>query len=429
MSSLADVVLAVVVTCVVLLLAARVLVSILPAFLRRRPRRSVRQRFRVVGVGGGGSNAVTAMARDRVKGVEYLAINTDVQALRRAAVDRRIAIGRTVTGGLGTGGDPDLGRRAAEEDGRTIAKALRGSQLVFLTAGLGGGTGSGAGPAVASIARDEGALTVAIVTLPFAFEGARRREVADAALAELRGCVDTLITVPNDRVLAAVPGEATLASAFGAVDDVLRDAVAAVIDVVAVPGLINLDFADIRAVLRDGGAGVIGTGRASGEGRAGAAAREAIAATLLEQSFHGARGVILNVTGADDLRLVEIVEAAETVRAECRPDANVIFGATFDRSMGDEIAVTVIATGFEVGAPGTPRAPAPEAAPAPEPAPLVPDAGANGHAVVPSRSAEADPVDRVDPADAADELDVPTFLRRPPGRPVTRRRASGRSGA
>jgi cell division protein FtsZ len=329
-----------------LLLVARILVSFLPWPLRRAPSRQLSQRIRVVGVGGGGGNALDSMTRARTRGVDFIAFNTDTQALRRSKAGKKVRIGAAITHGLGTGGDPDVGRKAADEDAPRIAKAIAGSQMVFVTAGLGGGTGSGAAPVIASIARDQGALTIGVVTKPFEFEGTRRRTVADAAAIELLGTVDTLITIPNDRVRETMPESTSLIDAFEVVDGVLRQAVHGVIDIIAVPGLINLDFADVRIVLKDGGAGVIGVGQAGGQERAVEATRQAVAATLLQDAFQGATGILLNVTGSGDLRLAEVVSAAEAVRAASNPDANLIFGANFDPRLGDEVRVSVIATGF-----------------------------------------------------------------------------------
>jgi cell division protein FtsZ len=372
-----------------LLLVARILVSFLPWPLRRPPPRQLSQRIRVVGVGGGGGNALDNMTRGRTRGVDFIAFNTDTQALRRSRAGKKVRIGAAITHGLGTGGDPDVGRRAADEDAPRIAKALAGSQMVFVTAGLGGGTGSGAAPVIASIARDQGALTIGVMTKPFEFEGTRRRAVADAAAIELLGTVDTLITIPNDRVRQTLPESTSLIEAFEAIDDVLRQAVHGVIDIIAVPGLINLDFADVRMVLKDGGAGVIGVGQAGGQERAVEATRQAVAATLLQDAFQGASGILLNVTGSDDLRLAEVVSAVEAVRAASDPDANLIFGANFDPRLGDEVRVSVIATGFrhqrngqadDVHRPDAGGAASGRSAPAPAPAGAVRRSSGRGSA-------------------------------------------------
>jgi cell division protein FtsZ len=315
-------------------------------------RRQVEARsIRVVGVGGAGGNAVDGMIRAGTRGVEFVAFNTDAQALRRSLARHRIRIGQAITGGLGTGGDPAVGRRAAEEDGHKVADAIRGADMVFITAGLGGGTGSGAAPVVAAIAREQGALTLGVVTKPFGFEGARRRLVADAAAAELRQRVDALIVIPNDRVRAVVEQTTPILDAFQVVDDVLRQSIQGILDVITMPGLVNLDFADVRAILQDGGDAVMGVGRASGEQRALTAAREAMAGPLLEGSIKGARAILFNVAGSTGLSLFEVTEAAEAIRAAADQEASVIFGASFDESLDDEVRVTVVATGFGQASP------------------------------------------------------------------------------
>ena len=310
-------------------------------------RRHVEARsIRVVGVGGAGGNAVDGMIRAGTEGVEFVAFNTDAQALRRSLARRRLRIGHGITGGLGTGGDPEVGRRAAEEDSHRVGDAIRGADMVFITAGLGGGTGSGAAPVVAAIARQQGALTLGVVTKPFGFEGARRREVADAAADELRQRVDALVVIPNDRVRAVVELTTPILDAFQIVDDVLRQSIQGILDVITMPGLVNLDFADVRAILEGGGDTVMGVGRASGEQRALVAAREAMSGPLLEGSINGARSILFNVAGSTGLSLFEVTEAAEAIRAAADPEASVIFGASFDESLDDDVRVTVVATGF-----------------------------------------------------------------------------------
>jgi cell division protein FtsZ len=328
----------------VVLLLVRLLVA-LPPFARR-VRRPEGRTIRVVGVGGAGSNAVDHMIRSGTRGVEFIACNTDAQALRESAAPRRIRIGSDLTRGLGAGGDPAIGRRAAEEDVERIREAVAGSDLVFITAGLGGGTGSGAGPIVAHAAKEQGALTVGVVTKPFAFEGTKRRTVAEEAAAELLGAVDALITIPNDRVAEVVQGDASLLDAFGIVDDVLRQDVQGLIDVVSVPGLINLDFADVRAIMADAGPTLMGLGRAAGDDRAVEAAREAMSSPLLEARIDGAKGILFDIAGSSSLRLAEVTRAADTIRAVADPDANVIFGASFDDTLGDEVRLTLIGTGL-----------------------------------------------------------------------------------
>jgi cell division protein FtsZ len=314
------------------------------------PLRSDSENFaliRVIGVGGGGSNAVNRMIRAELMGVEFISVNTDAQALLQSDAPHKIRIGDKITRGLGAGGDPGIGQRAAEEDAEKIYEALKDSDMVFITAGMGGGTGSGAAPVIAEIARDLGALTIGVVTKPFSFEGARRRLNAEKSSEALRDKVDTLITIPNDRLKDVVQKETSILDAFRVVDDVLRQGVQGISDLITVPGLINLDFADVRTVMKDAGSALMGIGRASGAERAQTAAREAIASPLLEVNINGAQGVLFNVTGGPTLSLFEVDEAAEIIKGTADPEANIIFGTVIDERMGDEIAITVIATGFD----------------------------------------------------------------------------------
>ena len=303
--------------------------------------------IRVVGVGGGGSNAVNRMIRAELMGVEFIACNTDAQALLQSDAPHKIRIGDKITRGLGAGGDPTIGQRAAEEDSEKIAQALEGSDMVFITAGLGGGTGSGAAPVVAEIAKAAGALTIGVVTKPFAFEGAKRKLAAEKAADELRSKVDTMITIPNDRLRDVVQKNTSIQDAFRVVDDVLRQGVQGISDIITMPGLINLDFADVRAIMKDAGSALMGIGRASGDNRAVEAARQAIASPLLEVNIAGAQGILFNITGSSTMSLFEVTEAAEEIRAAADPEANIIFGASFNDRLGDEIMITVIATGFQ----------------------------------------------------------------------------------
>jgi cell division protein FtsZ len=314
-----------------------------------RPVRRLHGRIRVVGIGGGGSNAVDHMIQAGLHGVDFVAVNTDSQALVQSSAPTRVRIGSRVTNGLGTGGDVALGRAAAESDAEVIREALRDSDMVFVTAGLGGGTGTGAAPVIAAIAKGLGALTIGIVTLPFAFEGTARRQAAQTGLEELRSRVDTIIAIPNDRVRDIVGRDVSMVEAFRLVDDVLRQAVAGITDVITVPGLINLDLADVRSVVQDAGTAIMGIGRAGGENRAVQAARQAIGGEMVGLTIAGARGILFNVTGSSKLGLHEMADAAEEVRRAADPDANVIFGACVDEKMGDEVQVTVIATGFDPG--------------------------------------------------------------------------------
>src|SRR3954469_13761347 len=303
--------------------------------------------IRVIGVGGGGSNAVNRMIRAEMMGVEFIALNTDAQALLQSDAPHKLRIGDKITRGLGAGGDPSIGERAAEEDSDKIAQALEGSDMVFITSGLGGGTGSGAAPVVAEIAKEQGALTIAVVTKPFTFEGAKRRLTAEKASESLKAKVDTLITIPNDRLRDVVQKNTSILDAFRVVDDVLRQGVQGISDIITVPGLINLDFADVRTIMRDAGSALMGIGRASGENRAVVAAQMAIASPLLEFSITGAQGILFNITGSASLTLWEVTEAAEEVRAAADPEANIIFGPSFNDRLGEEVAITVIATGFD----------------------------------------------------------------------------------
>jgi cell division protein FtsZ len=303
--------------------------------------------IRVIGVGGGGSNAVNRMIRAEMMGVEFIALNTDAQALLQSDAPHKLRIGDKITRGLGAGGDPSIGERAAEEDSEKIAQALEGSDMVFITSGLGGGTGSGAAPVVAQIAKELGALTIAVVTKPFTFEGAKRRLTAEKAGESLKANVDTLITIPNDRLRDVVQKNTSILDAFRVVDDVLRQGVQGISDIITVPGLINLDFADVRAIMKDAGSALMGIGRASGENRAVEAARQAIASPLLEVDIAGAQGILFNVTGGGNLSLYEVTEAAEEIRAAADPEANIIFGTSFNERLGEEVAITVIATGFD----------------------------------------------------------------------------------
>lgn len=303
--------------------------------------------IRVIGVGGGGSNAVNRMIRAEMMGVEFIALNTDAQALLQSDAPHKIRIGDKITRGLGAGGDSSIGQRAAEEDADKIATALEGSDMVFITAGLGGGTGSGAAPIVAELAKAAGALTIGVVTKPFTFEGAKRKLTAEKSAEDLKSKVDTLITIPNDRLRDVVQKNTSILDAFRVVDDVLRQGVQGISDIITVPGLINLDFADVRAIMKDAGSALMGIGRASGENRAVEAARQAISSPLLEVNINGAQGILFNVTGSSSLSLFEVTEAAEEIRAAADPEANIIFGTSFNERLGDEVMITVIATGFD----------------------------------------------------------------------------------
>ena len=411
------------------------------------PLRSDSENFaliRVIGVGGGGSNAVNRMIRAEMMGVEFIACNTDAQALLQSDAPHKIRIGDKITKGLGAGGDASIGQRAAEEDRDKIAEAIADSDMVFITAGLGGGTGSGAAPVVAEIAKELGALTIGVVTKPFSFEGSRRKLVAEKAAEELKAKVDTLITIPNDRLRDVVQKNTSIVDAFRVVDDVLRQGVAGISDIITVPGLINLDFADVRTIMKDAGSALMGIGRASGDNRALDAARQAVASPLLEINISGAQGILFNITGSSNLTLWEVTEAAEEIRAAADPEANIIFGTSFNERLGEEVMITVIATGFDgrrrtesvrAGAADrhhslsnpAPRAAGTPVAPTPVPARDFLEElerqrteSANPRAreeavsvpVRPERSVGEAPARRAAPAYDADDLEIPSFLRR-----------------
>ena len=305
--------------------------------------------IRVIGVGGGGSNAVNRMISDGLTGVEFVAINTDAQALMLSRAPRRVRIGDKLTRGLGVGGNPELGQRAAEESADELHEVLKGSDMVFITGGMGGGTGTGAAPVVARIAKDLGALTIGVVTRPFAWEGAVRADVAKTGIDQLKDSVDTLIVIPNDRLLEITDKRVSLQEAFSLVDDVLRQGVKGISQLITVPGLINLDFADVRTIMSEGGAALMAVGSGTGENRAVDAVQQAISSRLLDITIDGARGILFNITGGPDLGLYEVNEAASIIKQTAHPEVNLIFGAVIDETMTDEVRVTVIATGFEGG--------------------------------------------------------------------------------
>lgn len=335
--------------------------------------------IKVVGVGGGGTNAVNRMMMAGLKGVEFIAVNTDAQALALSHAPMRLQVGAKLTKGLGAGANPDIGQKAAEESREIVADALRGADMVFITAGMGGGTGTGAAPVVAELAKEVGALAVGVVTKPFTFEGRKRQSQAEKGTANLKSKVDTLITIPNDRLLQVVERRTSIVEAFRIADDVLRQGVQGISDLIAVPGLINLDFADVKTIMSEMGSALMGVGVAQGEQRGAAAAKAAVSSPLLETSIDGARGVLLNITGGPDLSLFEVNEAAEIVIQAADPEANIIFGAVIDESLKDEVRVTVIATGF------------------------------NGERV--RRDVGQESME-LKPSFTADDLDIPAFLRR-----------------
>ncbi len=388
-------------------------------------------RIRVVGVGGSGKNATNHMINSKVKGVEFIAVNSDAQDLHHSLAKKKIHIGKNLTRGLGAGGNPDMGRRAAEETREEIANAIKGSDMIFVTSGMGGGTGTGAAPVVAKIARDSGALTVGVVTKPFSFEGQERMRLALQGIEELKKEVDALITIPNDRLLAIVSKDTSIKSAFGICDDVLKQAVEGISDLITMPGIINVDFADIRSVMENAGSALMGVGVSSGEKRAEEAARAAINSPLLEVAITGAKGVLFAIAGGDDLGMLEVQDAARVITESIDPHARVIFGAIKDEKLKkNEVKVTVIATGFPemsgsaitrtVTAPvereeesmrgrifnslTKPKEETPEPAPAPTPKPTP--------APAPTPAPEPRPIAEAASEDDEDWGAVPAFLRR-----------------
>ncbi|MEG6521896.1 cell division protein FtsZ [Desulfotomaculum sp. 1211_IL3151] len=337
--------------------------------------------IKVIGVGGGGNNAVNRMISAGLKGVEFVAVNTDAQSLFLSQSDSKIQIGNKLTKGLGAGANPEIGCKAAEESREEIMQALKGADMVFVTAGMGGGTGTGAAPVVAEIAKELGALTVGVVTKPFTFEGRKRHSQAESGIENLKSKVDTLITIPNDRLLQVIDKNTSIVEAFRIADDVLRQGVQGISDLIAVPGLINLDFADVKTIMKDAGSALMGIGASSGENRATEAARAAISSPLLETSIEGARGVLLNITGGSSLGLFEVNEAAEIIAQAADPEANIIFGAVIDERMNEEVRVTVIATGFD-------------------------------HKVPARKETKKQEMEAIKPFAGHDDLDIPAFLRR-----------------
>jgi cell division protein FtsZ len=310
-------------------------------------------RIKVIGVGGAGQNAVNRMIEEGIQGVEFIASNTDAQALALSKSPIRVRLGDKLTRGLGAGGDPEIGRKAAEESADELYNVLKGADMVFVTAGMGGGTGTGAAPVVSQVSKECGALTIGVVTRPFTFEGGRRSQAAESGVTKMKEHAHTLISIPNDRLLQLADKKSSLTDAFRMADDVLRQGIQGISELITVPGLINLDFADVRAIMSEGGAALMAVGRGSGEDRAKVAAEQAISSQLLDITIDGARGVLFNMTGGPNLTLFEVNQAAAIIRETAHPDVNMIFGAVIDQDMGDEVRVTVIATGFERS--GVPR--------------------------------------------------------------------------
>jgi len=363
-------------------------------------------RIKGVGVGGGGCNAVDRMIEEGLQGVEFIAVNTDAQALMLSQANTRVRVGEKLTRGLGSGGDPETGRRATEESAEELHSVLKGSDMVFITAGMGGGTGTGGSPIVAQIAKEVGALTIGVVTRPFTFEGSRRIQASERGITTLKEQADTLIVIPNDRLLQTVDKRSNLQQAFRVADDVLRQGVQGISELITVPGLINLDFADVRTIMSEGGAALMAVGSAKGEDAARMAAEQAISSQLLDITIDGARGILFNVTGGSDLTLFDVNQAAAIIKETAHPDVNLIFGAVIDQNMKDAVRVTVIATGFERS--GLPRRIIEQQAP------VVVEHQEDEGIVQPEESSQ--PIQRAIPdfqprSFNTEDLDIPTFLR------------------
>ncbi|MBU1203379.1 cell division protein FtsZ [Patescibacteria group bacterium] len=369
--------------------------------------------IKVIGVGGSGGSAINRMVASKIRGVEFIAVNTDAQALHTSVAPKKIHIGRNTTRGLGAGMDPELGLKSAEENEQDIISHLEGADMVFITCGLGGGTGTGAAPLIADLARESGALTVAVVTKPFTFEGVQRKNIAQRGLERLADKVDTIITIPNDRLLQIIDKKTSLLEAFSIVDEVLKQGVQGISEVITVPGLVNVDFADVKAIMNQAGSALMGIGSASGENRASDAAKAAIDSPLLELSINGATGVLFTIAGSSDLSMYEVNEAAEVITSSCDPEAKIIFGTVIDENLGEEVKVTVIATGFR----GTEDTPAKSNIS--EPAMGYPEAFAKKEEErkvkrafeKPKQETEEEIID-VPKSKEEEELDIPAFLRK-----------------
>ncbi len=365
-------------------------------------------RIKVIGVGGGGCNAVNRMIDEGMSGIEFITVNTDAQALLLSKAPTRVRIGDKGTRGLGAGGNPEVGRKAAEESAEELYEVLKGSDMVFVTSGLGGGTGTGAAPIVAQIAKEVGALTIGVVTRPFTFEGSRRQQSAEIGITKLKEHADTLIVIPNDRLLQIVDKKVSLTEAFKTADDVLRQGIQGISELITVPGMINLDFADVRAIMSEGGAALMAVGHASGEDRARLAAEMAISSQLLDITIDGARGILFNVTGGNSLTLFEVNQAAAIIKETAHPDVNLIFGAVIDPNMGDEVRITVIATGFD--RPSSGRSPLLETRPAAKEATQpIAASSLNNRAERPAQTPT--PIEFQPHVINTSDLDIPAFLR------------------
>jgi cell division protein FtsZ len=391
--------------------------------------------IKVVGVGGGGGNAVNRMIAEGLGGVDFISVNTDNQALMLSKAKMRVRIGDKLTRGLGAGGNPEIGRKAAEESADELYEVLRGADMVFIACGMGGGTGTGASPVIAQIAKELGALTIGVVTRPFTFEGTKRQQSAESGIEGLKGQVDTLIVIPNDRLLHIADKRASLQQAFSLADDVLRQGIQGISELITVPALINLDFADVRTVMSEGGAALMAVGRAEGDDRSRRAAEAAISSALLDVTIDGARGILFNITGGHDLSLFEVNEAAALIKESSHPEVNMIFGAQIDESMGDEVRITVIATGFEqsrvvnkMKQQGTYRPPQRTNSSSPQPAQPTQQQPAQSVPSQPSQSDQPRPAAPSQPARPAstpddfksrvydeDDIEIPTFLRKKRG--------------
>ncbi len=381
-----------------------------------KPKIETFARIKVLGIGGSGTSAVNRMSELGIRGVEFVAINTDAQALHNNQADKKVHIGKTITKGLGSGMNPELGRQAAEESQEEVDEVLANADMVFITSGLGGGTGTGAAPVVAELAKNRGILTIAVVTKPFTFEGSKRKEIADAGYENLKDKVDAIISIQNDRILQIIDKKTSLMDAFATVDDVLRQGIAGISDLITSHGVVNADFADVRTIMQDAGTALMGIGRASGEGRAEAAAKEAVNSPLLDMTIDGAQGVLFNITGGSELGMFEIDEAARVITKNVDPDARVKFGAVIDETLGDEIRITVIATGFDehnrrpTPITFSPIEEAPRMAPLPTPEePVRPEVRKPLFSPKP-----VEPVQTMDeqPEATDDELDIPAFIRK-----------------
>ncbi len=382
--------------------------------MQRAPELENFARIRVVGVGGGGSNAVNRMIEAGVVGVDFIAINTDSQALLLSEAPTRVHIGEKSTRGLGAGGNPEQGEKAAAESIEELHQVLRGSDMVFVTAGMGGGTGTGAAPAVAKVASEQGALTIGVVTRPFMFEGSQRARVADEGLERLNEHVDTLIVIPNDRLLELTDKRVSLTESFRMADDVLRQGIQGISELITVPGLVNLDFADVRTIMSEGGAALMAVGTGEGDDRARIAAEQAISSRLLDVTIDGAQGILFNVTGGPQMSLYEVNLAAAIIRETAHPEANMIFGAVIDESMRDQIRITVIATGFERATPSR-RQMLQERYGQPPATSSPPNRAASAAAPMPKPERESQEVaqeEAVQPKFSPGNLDIPAFLRR-----------------